>query len=114
MAVGSEPTVPCCCQHHTHTFFPAGVLGVPSGLCHTKLGSGDTAAVLLVWGAAACCSIAFARGMLRMFLCFVSEIEAKKACDWLRAAGFPQYAQLYEGESCPVWFGAGSLCLCEG
>lgn len=29
-------------------------------------------------------------------LCF-SEIEAKEACDWLRAAGFPQYAQLYEG-----------------
>lgn len=26
-----------------------------------------------------------------------SEIEAKEACDWLRAAGFPQYAQLYEG-----------------
>ncbi|PKU33541.1 star-related lipid transfer protein 8 isoform x2 [Limosa lapponica baueri] len=25
-----------------------------------------------------------------------AEIEAKKACDWLRAAGFPQYAQLYE------------------
>lgn len=32
------------------------------------------------------------------FLCFcLSEIEAKEACDWLRAAGFPQYAQLYEG-----------------
>ncbi|KAJ7310317.1 hypothetical protein JRQ81_007223 [Phrynocephalus forsythii] len=27
------------------------------------------------------------------------EAEAKKACAWLRAAGFPQYAQLYE-ESC--------------
>lgn len=39
-------------------------------------------------------------GMLRLILCFLSEIEAKKACDWLRAAGFPQYAQLYEGESC--------------
>uniref|UniRef100_A0A8V0YN25 DLC1 Rho GTPase activating protein n=1 Tax=Gallus gallus TaxID=9031 RepID=A0A8V0YN25_CHICK len=25
-----------------------------------------------------------------------AEIEAKEACDWLRAAGFPQYAQLYE------------------
>ncbi|KAM9324172.1 LOW QUALITY PROTEIN: stAR-related lipid transfer protein 8 [Gastrophryne carolinensis] len=24
------------------------------------------------------------------------DVEAKKACDWLRAAGFPQYAQLYE------------------
>lgn len=29
--------------------------------------------------------------------CPLSEIEAKEACDWLRAAGFPQYAQLYEG-----------------
>lgn len=29
-------------------------------------------------------------------LCLL-EIEAKEACDWLRAAGFPQYAQLFEG-----------------
>lgn len=28
----------------------------------------------------------------------ISEIEAKEACDWLRAAGFPQYAQLFEGK----------------
>lgn len=35
-------------------------------------------------------------------LCF-SEIEAKEACTWLRAAGFPQYAQLYEGKN-PVEF----------
>lgn len=27
----------------------------------------------------------------------LTEIEAKEACTWLRAAGFPQYAQLYEG-----------------
>ncbi|TKS68181.1 Rho GTPase-activating protein 7 [Collichthys lucidus] len=27
---------------------------------------------------------------------FVQQIEAKEACTWLRAAGFPQYAQLYE------------------
>lgn len=27
----------------------------------------------------------------------LSELEAKEACEWLRAAGFPQYAQLYEG-----------------
>ncbi|XP_060039251.1 rho GTPase-activating protein 7 isoform X3 [Erinaceus europaeus] len=26
----------------------------------------------------------------------LAEIEAKEACDWLRATGFPQYAQLYE------------------
>lgn len=35
--------------------------------------------------------------------CF-AEIEAKEACTWLRAAGFPQYAQLYEGKDPPwVW-----------
>ena len=27
-----------------------------------------------------------------------SEIEAVEACKWLRAAGFPQYAQMYEGK----------------
>lgn len=62
--------------------------------------------------AASGCSIPLAGAMLRPSLCFVSEIEAKKACDWLRAAGFPQYAQLYEGESCFllswVW---GQPCL---
>ncbi|XP_038134706.1 stAR-related lipid transfer protein 13 isoform X3 [Cyprinodon tularosa] len=30
------------------------------------------------------------------------EIEAKEACDWLRAAGFPQYAQLYQDSQFPV------------
>ncbi|XP_040274742.1 rho GTPase-activating protein 7 isoform X1 [Bufo bufo] len=30
------------------------------------------------------------------------EIEAKEACDWLRAAGFPQYAQLYEDLLFPI------------
>ncbi|KAM8954401.1 stAR-related lipid transfer protein 8 [Pelodytes ibericus] len=30
------------------------------------------------------------------------DLEAKKACDWLRAAGFPQYAQLYEDSQFPV------------
>ncbi|KAG7257501.1 hypothetical protein CRUP_033574 [Coryphaenoides rupestris] len=29
----------------------------------------------------------------------LEEIEAKEACDWLRAAGFPQYAQLFEERS---------------
>uniref|UniRef100_A0A5G2QAM2 Uncharacterized protein n=1 Tax=Sus scrofa TaxID=9823 RepID=A0A5G2QAM2_PIG len=32
-----------------------------------------------------------------------AEIEAKEACDWLRAAGFPQYAQLYEVFSQPFF-----------
>ncbi|CAB1458206.1 unnamed protein product [Pleuronectes platessa] len=31
-----------------------------------------------------------------------TKIEAKEACDWLRAAGFPQYAQLYEDSQFPV------------
>uniref|UniRef100_A0A8D0C3Q0 StAR-related lipid transfer protein 13 n=1 Tax=Salvator merianae TaxID=96440 RepID=A0A8D0C3Q0_SALMN len=30
------------------------------------------------------------------------EIEAKEACDWLRAAGFPQYVQLYEDSQFPI------------
>ncbi|XP_006879647.1 PREDICTED: stAR-related lipid transfer protein 13 [Elephantulus edwardii] len=30
------------------------------------------------------------------------EIEAKEACDWLRAAGFPQYSQLYEDSQFPI------------
>ncbi|XP_062916936.1 stAR-related lipid transfer protein 8 [Mobula hypostoma] len=30
------------------------------------------------------------------------EQEAKDACDWLRAAGFPQYAQLYEDSQFPI------------
>ncbi|XP_032811166.2 rho GTPase-activating protein 7 isoform X1 [Petromyzon marinus] len=31
-----------------------------------------------------------------------AELEAKEACDWLRAAGFPQYAQLYEDSQFPI------------
>ncbi|KAJ8342618.1 hypothetical protein SKAU_G00325460 [Synaphobranchus kaupii] len=31
-----------------------------------------------------------------------AEIEAKEACDWLRAAGFPQYSQLYEDSQFPI------------
>ncbi|XP_051902312.1 stAR-related lipid transfer protein 13-like isoform X1 [Hippocampus zosterae] len=30
------------------------------------------------------------------------ELEAKEACDWLRAAGFPQYVQLYEDSQFPI------------
>lgn len=42
--------------------------------------------------------------MLTPFLCFillcsVLEAEAKKACEWLRATGFPQYAQFFEGKA---------------
>lgn len=31
-----------------------------------------------------------------------AEIDAKEACEWLRAAGFPQYAQLYEDSQFPI------------
>ncbi|XP_076151127.1 rho GTPase-activating protein 7 isoform X1 [Alosa pseudoharengus] len=32
----------------------------------------------------------------------LTQIEAKEACNWLRAAGFPQYAQLYEDGQFPM------------
>ncbi|XP_064190948.1 rho GTPase-activating protein 7-like isoform X1 [Anguilla rostrata] len=32
----------------------------------------------------------------------LTQIEAKEACDWLKAAGFPQYAQLYEDSRFPI------------
>ncbi|XP_051649457.1 rho GTPase-activating protein 7-like isoform X1 [Manacus candei] len=32
----------------------------------------------------------------------LTEIEAREACDWLRAAGFPQYAQLFEDMQFPI------------
>ncbi|TTC00283.1 Rho GTPase-activating protein 7 [Bagarius yarrelli] len=32
----------------------------------------------------------------------LSEIEAKEACEWLRAAGFPQYAQLFKNCHIPI------------
>ncbi|XP_074865935.1 rho GTPase-activating protein 7-like isoform X2 [Carettochelys insculpta] len=31
-----------------------------------------------------------------------NKIEAKEACDWLKAAGFPQYAQLFEDMQFPI------------
>ncbi|KAJ6668026.1 hypothetical protein lerEdw1_016347 [Lerista edwardsae] len=39
--------------------------------------------------------------IVHLCLCF-SEIEAKDACDWLKAAGFPQYAQMFEDMQFPV------------
>ena len=36
---------------------------------------------------------------LELCLFAVAEIEALEACTWLRAAGFPQYAQMYEGKA---------------
>lgn len=32
-----------------------------------------------------------------------SEIEVIEACKWLKAAGFPQYAQMYEGTYEGMW-----------
>ncbi|MCJ8740539.1 hypothetical protein PDJAM_G00060110 [Pangasius djambal] len=32
----------------------------------------------------------------------ITKIEAKEACDWLRAAGFPQYAQLFKNCHIPI------------
>ncbi|NWV70300.1 RHG07 protein, partial [Malurus elegans] len=32
----------------------------------------------------------------------IAEIEVREACDWLRAAGFPQYAQLFEDMQFPI------------
>lgn len=37
-----------------------------------------------------------------------AEIEAKEACDWLRAAGFPQYVQLFKGK-----YEAVNVILCD-
>lgn len=37
-----------------------------------------------------------------IFFSSAAEIEAKEACEWLRAAGFPQYAQLFEGNPPPT------------
>uniref|UniRef100_A0A3Q3WH78 StAR-related lipid transfer protein 13 n=1 Tax=Mola mola TaxID=94237 RepID=A0A3Q3WH78_MOLML len=43
-------------------------------------------------------------GMGHTYLSLTSlpPIEAKEACEWLRAAGFPQYAQLYEDSQFPI------------
>lgn len=30
---------------------------------------------------------------------FITEIQAAEAMKWLREAGFPQYAQMYQGKS---------------
>lgn len=36
--------------------------------------------------------------LIYKMLCFLFvEIEAVEACRWLKEAGFPQYAQMYDG-----------------
>lgn len=46
--------------------------------------------------------------VLFFFLAVFAEIEAKEACDWLRAAGFPQYVQLFKGK-----YEAVNIILCD-
>uniref|UniRef100_A0A8K9ULK2 Rho GTPase-activating protein 7 n=1 Tax=Oncorhynchus mykiss TaxID=8022 RepID=A0A8K9ULK2_ONCMY len=41
-------------------------------------------------------------GACRLSVPSLAEMEAKEACTWLRAAGFPQYAQLYEDGLFPI------------
>lgn len=87
--------------HQRTPGLPAPISAAAHSLCfvHVKHGLGRRGS----WEGAGWCwrgASLLPGGMLKQLLCFLSEIEAKKACDWLRAAGFPQYAQLYEGESC--------------
>lgn len=52
------------------------------------------------------CCVSFASGLPVRILRDqfpVSEIEAAEACKWLRATGFPQYAQMYEGKKDFIW-----------
>ncbi|EPY73498.1 stAR-related lipid transfer protein 8 [Camelus ferus] len=44
--------------------------------------------------------------MLKPATFWALETEAKKACGWLRATGFPQYAQLFEDGSFPLDIGS--------
>ena len=45
--------------------------------------------------------------------CMFTELEALEACYWLKAAGFPQYAQAYEGASCG-FLSLGDLAYISG
>uniref|UniRef100_A0A674N2N6 Uncharacterized protein n=1 Tax=Takifugu rubripes TaxID=31033 RepID=A0A674N2N6_TAKRU len=38
-------------------------------------------------------------GGIQRILSLFTELEAKEACDWRKAAGFPQYAQIYFTDS---------------
>lgn len=75
--------------------------------CHFQVTRAIGASLLEVQGCiprVACC-----QHLLTFFLCLslflssVLEAEAKKACRWLRATGFPKYAQLFEGKV-TQWF----------
>ncbi|XP_061733450.1 stAR-related lipid transfer protein 13 isoform X3 [Nerophis ophidion] len=48
------------------------------------------------------CTTRKKQGLNKMSSGAGAEVEAKEACDWLRAAGFPQYAQLFEDSQFPI------------
>ncbi|XP_034754071.1 rho GTPase-activating protein 7 isoform X3 [Etheostoma cragini] len=68
-------SVPEALQNPPHLHVPAASTSRPTTALGAKPKSGNTSAIPETEKA---------------------EIEAKEACTWLRAAGFPQYAQLYE------------------
>ncbi|CAJ1052263.1 rho GTPase-activating protein 7 isoform X1 [Xyrichtys novacula] len=76
-----EGSVPAASQNHLHPNSPAASTSGPTPAHGTKPKSGSTSTVPENTRA---------------------EIEAKEACTWLRAAGFPQYAQLYEDALFPI------------
>ncbi|ROT70318.1 putative rho GTPase-activating protein 7 [Penaeus vannamei] len=58
------------------------------GRCERRRRRGGREALTRAW-AEECDSLVFVN---------LWQLEALEACKWLRAAGFPQYAQMYEGE----------------
>uniref|UniRef100_A0A8C5XCB8 StAR-related lipid transfer protein 13 n=1 Tax=Microcebus murinus TaxID=30608 RepID=A0A8C5XCB8_MICMU len=76
-----------------------------SSVLHTNVNQAPLGCWALCWYTASggrWKSRGVAVGLTIFPLLYVSEIEAKEACDWLRAAGFPQYAQLYEDSQFPI------------
>ncbi|KAM9363835.1 rho GTPase-activating protein 7 [Symphorus nematophorus] len=74
-------SVPAASQNPSHQHAPAASSSGPTPALGAKPKSGSTSAIPEKEKA---------------------EIEAKEACTWLRAAGFPQYAQLYEDAQFPI------------
>ncbi|XP_029300160.1 rho GTPase-activating protein 7 isoform X3 [Cottoperca gobio] len=72
-------SVPAASQNPPHPHLPAASTSGPTPALGAKPKSGSTSTIPETEKA---------------------EIEAKEACTWLRAAGFPQYAQLYEDPLC--------------
>ncbi|XP_040000798.1 rho GTPase-activating protein 7 isoform X2 [Xiphias gladius] len=74
-------SVPAASQNPPHPHVPAASISGPAPALGAKPKSGSTSPIPDKEKA---------------------EIEAKEACTWLRAAGFPQYAQLYEDAQFPI------------